>query len=643
MSRQTSPSPQSRRIPWNEFGPYRPKPGQDMTTQEWRPNSRDEQRRFGEDMFSEGQRRPSSQDKNWRQCDQEGGSRRRLSPQRDVPNHHVPRGSPQRDGGFDADRQRKGFREEFQRFNNRGRPQNSPLRFPREELPMPVSNLAQGWGRDGEGWGQGRSRDCSPSVRYDEQMGSRRERNDEGLNRSRQREDILPLIKSSRRETDGYHHSGFRRDSKDFGDQRYSSSTVDGNVRNALGSGPHGIPEDRIGQPRKHNNGERGDFDSKQRRGGPEQSWMSDDRRDSHEDSRKRRYPDNWSNSSDRRRSSPPRERINFARSDRQGGQRGRGSPQAARGGVNRNGNFPKNRSNFQQSAREYQNSPREEPKTGYRAQREPLYEEEEPHWQENDPQVEQVRPASQDRREPEAKRPRLRPWEDLEPKNMTVVTEETLTIKVDMSRPIQNTSLLCYSADRQLSLDLVNVGRQRPDLLPEINQESVAEFTQEIITLVHGVKELYFKGDGMTLNERFSELTQGEYREEEGAGLTLDQRFSSNRMQVTKPANIPSLLELAHNPGDLRHDLERRRQKRLEGVTITILGSRQTDTEQAHYGGDDGMFQDKRDYRRDGNTGPRRGGPYRTNTGFAQRFKNHQPGRTHNRYNNNNDAGPSW
>lgn len=63
--------------------------------------------------------------------------------------------------------------------------------------------------------------------------------------------------------------------------------------------------------------------------------------------------------------------------------------------------------------------------------------------------------------------------------------------------------SPLCYSTDRQLSLDLVNVGRQRLDFLPMLEHSGTfretathtGTFAQEIITLVHHVKgELMFK-----------------------------------------------------------------------------------------------------------------------------------------------------
>ena len=54
-----------------------------------------------------------------------------------------------------------------------------------------------------------------------------------------------------------------------------------------------------------------------------------------------------------------------------------------------------------------------------------------------------------------------------------------------------------CYTSDRQLSLDLVNVGRQRLDFLPMLEHSGTyretavhtGTFAQEIITLVHLVK----------------------------------------------------------------------------------------------------------------------------------------------------------
>lgn len=137
--------------------------------------------------------------------------------------------------------------------------------------------------------------------------------------------------------------------------------------------------------------------------------------------------------------------------------------------------------------------------------------------------------------------------------------------------------SHLGYSNERQLSLDLVNVGRQRLDFLPLLEHSGTfretamhsGTFAQEIITLVHHVKgqmefsswshlqligirpfgwlfffgssENYFQGQGITLNERFSNeheysLTDefaDEEQETEGAGPVVN-RYSPYSHHIT-------------------------------------------------------------------------------------------------------------
>uniref|UniRef100_A0A3P8WED5 Uncharacterized protein n=1 Tax=Cynoglossus semilaevis TaxID=244447 RepID=A0A3P8WED5_CYNSE len=101
--------------------------------------------------------------------------------------------------------------------------------------------------------------------------------------------------------------------------------------------------------------------------------------------------------------------------------------------------------------------------------------------------------------------------------------------------------------------------------------------FAQEIITLVHHVKEHYFRGDSITLNERFSAPQEGGLSEEEMMELTLDQRFTSHRSVTVNLNLLIRKTPPVRGPGDLRHDLERRRQERLEGVKVTIPGSSST------------------------------------------------------------------
>ncbi|XP_017296067.1 uncharacterized protein zgc:112982 isoform X2 [Kryptolebias marmoratus] len=221
----------------------------------------------------------------------------------------------------------------------------------------------------------------------------------------------------------------------------------------------------------------------------------------------------------------------------------------------------------------------------------------------------------------------------------------------------------LCYSSDRQLSFDLVNVGRQRLDFLPMLEHSGTyretemhtGAFTQEIITLVHYVKDQYFGGDGVTLNQRFSAPQRG--GEEE---LTLSQRFSSSRgfslnsdslLDDEDEEPLFSRLDSLQNkqpsrgPGDLRHDLERRRQEKLEAVKVTIPGSGSSQRSHGAVSEPDlmapeheGFWTGEQNRRRDGNMGPRRGASNRQNPG-PQRW-NHRYG--HQRQ-NSHPAGPGW
>ncbi|XDV47564.1 hypothetical protein PO909_017163 [Leuciscus waleckii] len=160
------------------------------------------------------------------------------------------------------------------------------------------------------------------------------------------------------------------------------------------------------------------------------------------------------------------------------------------------------------------------------------------------------------------------------------------------------STSHLGYSSDRQLSLDLVNVGRQRLDFLPMLEhsgtyRESAVHsgtFAQEIITLVHQVKESYFRGQGITLNQRFANeqyySLQDEFKQEEEEDeeeemgnvrpvMNRQLGMASSKTQIFCNIGADPLQrrQLVPDPSDLRYDLERRRQQRLEGVKITIAG----------------------------------------------------------------------
>ncbi|KAL4624705.1 hypothetical protein GN956_G17578 [Arapaima gigas] len=170
--------------------------------------------------------------------------------------------------------------------------------------------------------------------------------------------------------------------------------------------------------------------------------------------------------------------------------------------------------------------------------------------------------------------------------------TQETLTIKIDMGHSAGQHSVSLPS-DRQLSVDLISVGRQRLDFLPMLEQSGAhgesavhsGTFAQEIITLVHQVKEHYFKETTLTLNERFSavqsDLVNEETEKEKKVGPTcsprinrrIDMSLSELRAYRDTGYKQKHKRRLAVDPSDLRHDLERRRQERLEEVKVTIPG----------------------------------------------------------------------
>ncbi|XP_035474581.2 BCLAF1 and THRAP3 family member 3 isoform X2 [Scophthalmus maximus] len=716
-------------------------------------------------LYPEDRRRspsgPDEQQPGHQRRPDEGESYHRMpSPRYDAMGLGDRRLSPPRNVGGDRGRRRgEGFREHFQSFDNRGRSPRSPPKVVRERLPQtPKSHADQqqrepatSW-RDQQGRSEGKFRGLSPPAR-DDQRGAagrgRARRNEQGPNRERRREGPLqersPPFKRQRRDVDDSDHLGYRNE-EDYGGQRYSAdSPRDGFGGDTQGDVPrgdtrpvrplviehdHGNAEGRKRPQREQQVVDRRDVDLSQRQRSPRPLCSSQERfrtphgrPDDREDPRGRHFQDNWrdSNYVESKRSPAPQERPNAVRyANREGpvNHRGRGGPGPVRGRLNRGlggrtGPL-RNQPRLQQG---HQDLPREEQRPGYRPFRgdcfaDPI--EGGANWAGEDrlQQWDHDRPRSLDRHPPrdglDPKMPRQRPrgWNEKNATDMTPVKEETLTIKVDMTQPVNQNSSLCYSSDRQLSLDLVNVGRQRLDFLPMLEhsgtyQETAVHtgtFAQEIITLVHHVKEHYFRDDGLTLNERFSAAQRGSVSEEEVAELTLDERFSSNRgfslntnslldddddadddddddePLFSRPGGMQLLLwrqglnqPPVRGPGDLRHDLERRRQERLEGVKVTIAGKGiaqrplgpisesgfQLSDDQAE-GECFSAWTDEQSGRRDGNMVQRRGALFRANTGSQRRNNRFNNNNNNNRVgamrrqnnrggSSNNPAGPNW
>ncbi|XP_071760497.2 uncharacterized protein LOC139915705 [Centroberyx gerrardi] len=647
--------------------------------------------------------------------------RRRLSPKQV---HH------RREGG---DRGRGGFREHFE---NRGRPLHSPQRPNRERFPStPPSHFnhqqrepATGWRREERGRSQG-SRDLDDRGGGEGRERGRRDA--QGLNRERRRDDLhqerTPPLKRHRRDMDDPVHLGYGK-GEEFREQRFSlerprdgfeGGTQGGFSRGEVRhSGPlvvehdHGIAKGR-GPPRWEQFDSREDrnpdFDRESRprqAGSQERFRKSNSRSDVREETRGRHIQDGRRDiGCETRRSPMLQDRaspMGFA--DRAGpmNHRGRSGPRPARGRANRGRGGRtetaphRNHPRLQQFPQRRQDLPQEHQRQGYRPAEEDRYAdplEEESSWGEEASlrQWDRDRPGGLDQHLPrndlDPKMPRQREgsWTvQQETNEMTVVSEETLTIKVDMSRPANQNSLLCYSSDRQLSLDLVNVGRQRLDFLPMLEHSGTyresamhtGTFAQEIITLVHQVKEHYFRGDSITLNERFSAPQEGGFPEEEVEELveeemaTFNRGFSTNFNMLPDDEPLftragpmqPLRQQLLRDPGDLRHDLERRRQERLEGVKVTIPGGSlaqrplgPVSEQSVEYGDEDEMVQveeggfsswtEEQGRRWGGNMGPRRGAPYRQSAGPQRRNNRlgNRLGPMRRQNNRNNDAGANW
>ncbi|XP_028655298.2 BCLAF1 and THRAP3 family member 3-like [Erpetoichthys calabaricus] len=160
----------------------------------------------------------------------------------------------------------------------------------------------------------------------------------------------------------------------------------------------------------------------------------------------------------------------------------------------------------------------------------------------------------------------------------------ETLTIKVDMKHTLSNYSSNSHTTERQLSQDLVAVSRRGLDFQPLLKQSGslgqsvrhshTGDFAQEIISLVHQVKESYFKTENVTLNDRFSNIQEfhSDLPHEERPPLApkinrrIDLSLSDLKMKkVKKTGPSQANSRVAEDPNDLRHDIERRRKERLQ------------------------------------------------------------------------------
>ncbi|XP_048458620.1 BCLAF1 and THRAP3 family member 3 isoform X1 [Rhincodon typus] len=161
--------------------------------------------------------------------------------------------------------------------------------------------------------------------------------------------------------------------------------------------------------------------------------------------------------------------------------------------------------------------------------------------------------------------------------------TTESLTIRIDTKKTVNKfRPTSSHASERLMSRDLVSVGKKRDEFHHvfehmgssfEANPNiSSGEFAQEIITLVHQIKEDHFKSSDLTLHDRFSKLqnAQSPGRNEENARgpeihRRIDMSLADLHNRERKPVARKTSTWVAVNPDDLRHDIERRRKERLQ------------------------------------------------------------------------------
>ncbi|KAK2496148.1 hypothetical protein MC885_005575 [Smutsia gigantea] len=163
---------------------------------------------------------------------------------------------------------------------------------------------------------------------------------------------------------------------------------------------------------------------------------------------------------------------------------------------------------------------------------------------------------------------------------------KKSLTVKVDVKKTVNTSS---YSTERQMSHDLVAVGRKSENFHPvfehldstqNTENKPTGEFAQEIITIIHQVKANYFPLPDITLHERFSKMQDTQATDANEIKSNSDPEFhrridmslaelQNKQTMVYEPKQ--TLVKII-DPNDLRHDIERRRKERLQNEDENIF-----------------------------------------------------------------------
>ncbi|XP_077891171.1 BCLAF1 and THRAP3 family member 3 isoform X10 [Ictidomys tridecemlineatus] len=162
-------------------------------------------------------------------------------------------------------------------------------------------------------------------------------------------------------------------------------------------------------------------------------------------------------------------------------------------------------------------------------------------------------------------------------------IKKKSLTVKVDVKKTVDTfRASSSYSTERQMSHDLVAVGRKSGNFHPvfehldstqNTENKPTGEFAQEIITIIHQVKANYFPSPVITLNERFSKMRSTHDADAKEIKLNsdpeihrrIDMSLADLQSKQTMVYEPDQTLVKIIDPNDLRHDIERRRKERLQ------------------------------------------------------------------------------
>ncbi|KAL2768917.1 BCLAF1 and THRAP3 family member 3 isoform 1 [Daubentonia madagascariensis] len=170
----------------------------------------------------------------------------------------------------------------------------------------------------------------------------------------------------------------------------------------------------------------------------------------------------------------------------------------------------------------------------------------------------------------------------DVKPSSVDL-RKKSLTVKVDVRKTVDTFRVASsYSTERQMSHDLVAVGRKSENFHPvfehldstqNTENKPTGEFAQEIITIIHQVKANYFPSPGITLHERFSKMqnihdadvNEMKLNSDPEIHRRIDMSLAELQNKQTVIYESEKTLVKIIDPNDLRHDIERRRKERLQ------------------------------------------------------------------------------